>query len=95
MLYLFIYFSKLMTTLKHWRCGGICNSVRLIPVLIKDTKAHCLAHLQAFGEIVCVTDFIEDFRGKQVVRYHPGPQFEAHRIPTRISLLERNVRQLL
>jgi hypothetical protein len=32
----------LHTTLKHWRCGGILCSVRPVPLLIKDTKAHCL-----------------------------------------------------
>ncbi len=29
-------------SLKHWRCGGILCSVCLVPLLIKDTKAHCL-----------------------------------------------------
>jgi len=29
--------------LKHWRCGGILYYVRLVPLLIKDTKAHCLS----------------------------------------------------
>ncbi len=28
--------------LKHWRCGGILCSVRLVLRLIKDAKAHCL-----------------------------------------------------
>jgi hypothetical protein len=28
--------------LKHWRCGGILCSVCPVPLLIKDTKAHCL-----------------------------------------------------
>ncbi len=27
---------------KAWRCGGILGFVRLVPLLIKDTKAHCL-----------------------------------------------------
>jgi hypothetical protein len=33
---------KFRRTLKHWRYGGILCFVRQEPMLIKDTKAHCL-----------------------------------------------------
>jgi len=32
--------GTISSTLKHWRCGGILCSVCLVPLLIKDTKAH-------------------------------------------------------
>lgn len=50
-----------------------------------------ISFLTGFSDI----RFIEDFLSKQVVRFRLGLQFEAHRIPTKISLLERNARQLL
>lgn len=34
-------------TLKHWRCGGIHCSVCPVPLLVKDTKAHCLFYCLA------------------------------------------------
>ena len=29
-------------TLKHWRCGGNLCSICPVPLLIKDTKTHCI-----------------------------------------------------